>query len=221
MTIVIIEDFKLISEMLAVTCERLLPGSSVSCAYTAQEGMELCRKLVPELVLLDVVLPDRDGIELVPKIFEISRSAKVIALTSHTDEFTLHRAMAARLHGFVDKNEAPLKGLSDAIECVMKGRLYLSPAAARLKASLSSDPVAFSKLLSPHEQRLLGLFGVGLSNEAVADQTGLSAATIKVHRRNIMAKLNIHSTPELIHYALEKGFARLKRDAAAPREVAS
>jgi DNA-binding NarL/FixJ family response regulator len=73
---------------------------------------------------------------------------------------------------------------------------------------MRQNPTDFSKLLSEHEQKLHGYFGEGLGNEEVAAKLGLSASTIKLHRHNIMNKLGIHSTPQLIHYALEKGFTR-------------
>jgi len=162
-------------------------------------------------VLLDLVLPDADGLDVAPRFFELAPACRLIALTSFTDEFTVYRALRANVHGFIDKNEQPLHVLGVAIQTVMAGERYLSPAALRVKASLRSDPHSFDKLLSDHEQKLLGLFGEGLSNEAVAAKIALSPATVKAHRRNILSKLGIHSTPELMHYAMEKGFTRVRR----------
>jgi DNA-binding NarL/FixJ family response regulator len=209
--IVIIEDHKLVRDMLAVSCRGILPGAEVEVASDGREGLALCERQKPELVFLDLVLPDADGLELVPKIFSASPQSKVIALSSFADEFTVHRALRANVHGFVDKNEQPLDVLKEAIETVQGGKTYFSSAVQQLKASLRSDPASFDKLLSDHEQRLLSLFGEGLSNEVVAEKVGLSASTVKAHRRNILSKLGIHSTPELIHYALEKGFTRVRR----------
>ena len=209
--IVIIEDHKLVRDMLAVSCRGVVPDAQVHVGSNGMEGVELCRREQPDLIFLDLVLPDADGLDLVPQIFAATPLSKVIALSSFADEFTVHRALRANVHGFVDKNEQPLDVLKEAIETVMSGRSYFSSAVQQLKASLRSDPASFDKLLSEHEQRLLSLFGEGLSNETVAERVGLSASTVKAHRRNILSKLGIHSTPELIHYALEKGFTRVRR----------
>lgn len=215
MRIVIVEDFQLIADMVAIACRQLQPQAEVVKMPTAERALSDCRKQPPDLIFLDLVLPDRDGITAIPEFFAAAPGAKIIALTGHADEVTLHRALAARIHGFIDKNEAPLDELKEAIDTVMAGKTYLSPAARRLKESLHADPTAFNKLLSPHEQKLLALFGDGLTNEDVAERTGISASTVKVHRRNIMSKLDVHSTPQLILYALEKGFTRLKRDSGS------
>lgn len=209
--IVVIEDHQLVRDMLALSCSRIFPDVAVQVACDAQSGVELCRSVRPDVVFLDLVLPDRDGLDVLPEIFRHAPNAKVIGLTSFADEFTVHRVLRASIHGFIAKNEQPLELLKEAVETIMAGRQYFSPVVRKLHAALRADPASFDKVLSEHEQRLLSLFGEGLDNAAVAARVGLSAATVKVHRRNILSKLNLHSTPELMHYALEKGFTRLRR----------
>jgi DNA-binding NarL/FixJ family response regulator len=97
----------------------------------------------------------------------------------------------------------------------MAGRRYLSSVALRTKATLRSDPAAFSKVLSDHEQVLLGLFGLSLSNDEIAQIAHVTPATAKNYRQIIMAKLGIHSTPHLIRYAAEKGFTRVAQQRQA------
>jgi DNA-binding NarL/FixJ family response regulator len=216
--IVVIEDFQLIRDMLMESCRNLMAGAEVHGAASAAEGLSACRFHRPDVVFLDLVLPDGDGLDLVPQINAMGAHTRIIALTSHADEFTLHRALQAHVHGFVDKNEAPLDVLAEAIRTVMAGERFFSRSALELRAAMRADPSAFDKLLSEHEQHLLTLFGEGLTNEEVAARVGLTPNTVKWHRRNVMAKLGLHSTPQLIHYALEKGFTRLRR---APLEGAS
>ena len=92
----------------------------------------------------------------------------------------------------------------------LAGRRYLSSAVQRLRANLRADPAAFDKILSDREQAVLRLVGEGLDNDAVAARLKISPSTAKNHRLNIMAKLDLHSTPQLIRYAIEKGFTRLR-----------
>src|SRR5690606_10611978 len=129
------------------------------------------------------------------------KPAKIIALTSHADEVSLHRALKAKVHGFVDKNEQPLAVLKEAVHTVMRGQPYFSSAAQRLRAAMRNDPTEFSKVLSEHEQKLLSLFGEGLSNDEVGRRLGLAPGTVRNHRSQIMSKLDIHGTPELMRYA--------------------
>ena len=211
MKIVIIEDHQLVRDMLVLACGNVEPGAEVGGASTCAEGLALCQRQQPDIVFLDLVLPDGDGLDWVGKIFAAAPRSRIIALTSHADEFTLHRAVRAKVHGFVDKNEQPLGLLREAIATVMAGRPYFSSVAQRVRATLRDDPVAFTKVLSDREQELLRYFGEGLSNEEVAGRVGLTEGTVKLHRRNIMGKLDVHSTPQLMRYALEKGFTRAGR----------
>ena len=217
MKIVIIEDHTFVRDMLAVACRGIAEGAEVFAVSSGEAGVRECEAREPDLVLLDLVLPDADGLDLAPRIARAAPRAKIVALTSFTDEFTVHRAVRAEIHGFIDKNEQPLDVLTEAIASVMSGNRFFSPAVQQVRAALRLDPAGFDKLLTEHEQRLLSLFGEGLSNEAVAARVHLSASTVKAHRRNILGKLGIHSTPELMHYALEKGFTRVRRKAAVAR----
>ena len=209
MKIVVIEDHKLFRDMLTMTFGQLMRNASVRSASNGEEGVALCRELKPDIVFLDLDLPDSDGLKLVPRINLSSPGARIIVLTSHADEFTLHRVLHANVQGFLDKAEQPIEVLQEAIATVMAGQQYHASVAQRLKAKLQADPVAFNKVLSEREQELLCLFGKDLTNEQMAERTGLSASTVKSHRRNIMNKLNLHTAAQLVRYALEKGFTWL------------
>jgi len=207
--LLIVEDQTMVRELLGIACRQVLPKAVARACGSARGALEECAREAPDLVLLDLMLPDGDGLALLPEIFARAPRAKVIALSSHIDEVMLHRAMGSRVHGIIDKNEQPIKVLGEAIATVLGGGQYLSSAVQRLRASLRADPNAFDKILSEREQEALRLIGEGLSNEEVAAQLGISANTVKNHRLNIMAKLGIHSTPQLIRYAIEKGFTRV------------
>jgi two-component system response regulator NreC len=214
--ILVIEDHQLVREMLVVTCANVLPAAQARGAGSGGEGVAACGADQPELILLDLALPDGDGLDFIPALLAAAPRARIVALTSHIDEVSLHRAEKAHVHGFIDKNEQPLSVLKEAIETVMRGQRYYSSAAQRLRAAMRHDPAEFSKLLSDHEQHLLALFGEGLSNDEVGRRLGLAGGTVRNHRSQIMNKLGIHGTPELMRYAIEKGFTRVRRATAAP-----
>jgi two-component system response regulator NreC len=106
----------------------------------------------------------------------------------------------------VDKNEQTVEALGEAISSVMNGQRYLSALVQQAHLSLRNDPVAFDKILSEREQDLLGLFGRGLTNAEVASEVGLSELTVRNYRCRLMAKLDLRTSPELMRYAMEKGF---------------
>jgi DNA-binding NarL/FixJ family response regulator len=207
--VLVIEDQTMVRELLALACNQALPRAKVKTAGTRAAALALARESPPDLVLLDLVLPDGDGLDVLPEIFAAAPAVRIIALSSHIDEFTLHRALASKVHGILDKNEQPVRILREAITEVLAGRQYISSYVQRLRASVRADPAAFDKILSDREQEVLRLIGEGMNNDQVAARLKISTSTAKNHRLNIMAKLDMHSTPQLIRYAIEKGFTRV------------
>ena len=195
-------------ELLVKACQEAIPGSVVAGARNAETGLALCRSTQPDVIILDLALPDRDGLDTLDDLLAACRTTKIIGISGYTDEFTLHRAVQSKLHGFVDKNEQTIEQLAEAIHAVLRGERYLSPAARRARLTQRNDPVAFDKILSAREQDLLRLFGRGMSNEEIAAVVNLSELTVRNHRCRTMAKLGLRTSAELIRYALEKGFTR-------------
>jgi two-component system response regulator NreC len=205
--ILIVENQTLVRELLSVACEHVLPEATIETAGSGADALAACRREPPQLMMLDLVLSDGDGLDRLGEFFAIVPDLKVIALSSHIDEFTVHRALKARVDGIVDKNEQPMKALGEAISAVMSGRQYISAGVQRLRSATRADPTSVDKVLSDREQEVLRLIGDGLTNEQIAEKLGLSVTTARNHRLNIMASLDIHSAPQLIRYALEKGFS--------------
>ena len=195
-------------DLLVKACGEAIKDAVVSGARHAESGVEACRTIRPDVIILDLALPDRDGLDLLDDLLKVCPGGKIIGISGYTDEYTLHRAMHSKLHGFVDKNEQTVEALAQAIHTVLNGRRYLSPAVHEMNLSLRNNPASFDKILSVREQGLLGLFGRGLTNGEVAAEVGLSELTVRNHRCRLMAKLNFRTSPELIRYALEKGFTR-------------
>lgn len=207
MKILIIEDQTMIRQLLTLACQQALDGSaSILGAATGADGLAQCRNENPDLVVLDLALPDGDGLSLVPGIREACPGAKVLVLSSHMDEFTVHRVQQSGVHGFIDKNGQTLTILQEGLRALTEGRPYYCTAVQAMRARMRADPVSFAKVLSDREMELVVLFGRGLTNEQIAGQLGLRPNTVRNHRQNIMTKLGLGSTPQLIRYALEKGF---------------
>lgn len=216
MKIVAIEDQVMMRGLIVRVCREQFPGETICDAPDVKTGRALCREIRPDIVLLDLDLPDGDGLDLLADIRTDSPHSKIIVLTSHSDEFAIHRSLEAGVSAFVDKCSQPIEIVGEAIAAVAGGRSFYSPVVGQAKARLRDDPNAFTKLLSPREQEILRLLGEGLPNEVVAERVGVSPQTIHSYRRNIMVKLGIHSTPQLIRYAVEKGFTRLRSRSATP-----
>lgn len=196
-------------EFLAMACTHAAPSAMIRTAVNGKTALAECRNSQPDLIMLDLVLPDCDGLSLFKDIFAIVPDAKVIILSSRIDEFTLSRVLKLPVHAVVDKNEQPVGILGDVIKAVFAGRRFISPSVERLRLSLRADPAAFDKILSDREQEMLRLIGEGLTNEEIAARLAISANTARNHRVSIMTKLRIHSTPQLVRYAIEKGFTRI------------
>ena len=125
--IVVVEDQRMIRDLLVWACQSAFSKAEVEQAVDGAGALERCRAIRPDLVILDLELPDGDGLDLLPELRNLAPSAKIIVLSSHTDEVTVHRVMRTHVEGFVGKNSQPLEMLREAVQTVMDGRRYLSP----------------------------------------------------------------------------------------------
>ncbi len=210
MKIAVIEDHALMRDLLLRVCREVSRGTKAVGAADAASGVKLCAREKPDIIILDLALPDRDGLDMLDELLAASPKSKIVGLSGYVDEFTMHRVLGSRLHGFVDKNEHTSGQLAAALRSVIGGERYFSASAQRAWLSLRSDPAAFNKVLSVREQNLMRLFGQGLGNEQIAGLVNLSELTVRNHRCRIMAKLGLRTSAELISYAFEKGFVRTR-----------
>ncbi len=206
MKLVVIEDQAMFRRFMLEACRQALPEAEMKIAESGGQALVLCQEYRPDVVILDLVLPDCSGLDLVPQLREFLPRVRIVAVSAWVDEYTIHRVMELGVEGFVDKGEQTFATVVEAIHSVRNGGTYYSAAVQRVHARLRSDSHSFAKLISNREMQLLPLFGRGLSNEEIARLQNLSANTVRNHRQNIMSKLGLTSTPQLIHYALEKGF---------------
>ncbi|WP_221032037.1 response regulator transcription factor [Actomonas aquatica] len=207
--IAIVEDQSLLLNLLQDLCERDFGHEVV---LTAQSQAELFDKLpapTPRVILLDLNLPDCSGIDLAKKLQECLPGCGIIAVSGETTPYILHQVLEARFQGFVDKNADPRK-IGEAIDAVLSGRPYYTDFITQARRDLFRATDSFTKVLSNTEMALLPFFGQGLHNEDIARERGLSAATVQTHRRNIMAKLGLHSSLDLMNYAIKSGFVMVR-----------
>jgi DNA-binding NarL/FixJ family response regulator len=211
-TLAIVEDQELFRRLLVDLCARHFGFPVVAEAGTVAQAIECIPPAAPDVVLLDLHLPDGDGLDLAASLYEKLPRLKILALTSLRDEVTIHRIRTLGVQGFVDKNVQMPDALREAIEAVASGRVYFAEVVQQVQQAIRTDPESFAKLLSDREVELISLLGRGLSNEEVAAKLDLTPWTIHSHRRNIMKKIGANNQAELMRYALRKGFVRPSAD---------
>ncbi len=179
-------------------------------AQNASETLNQISLLDPDVILMDIGLPDMSGIEATRKIKQLAPDIAIVALTIHEDEEYFFQMLDAGASGYVPKRAAP-EELITAIRVTAQGEVYLYPSLAKL---LVSDYLTQSNLpgkqatldgLTPREYEVLTLLADGASNNEIAAQLSISPKTVARHRENIMGKLGLHSRAELVKYAIRKG----------------
>ena len=184
--------------------------SVVAEADNGKETLELAQKTGPHVVVMDVAMPDLNGIETTRKLLKVNSNIKVVALSGHANREFVREMLKAGASAYVLKSRA-YEELVRAIREVMKGKKYLSPDIAQgvvdeyveISSSLSANP-AFV-VLTDREREALQLIAEGKSTKEVADALSVSVKTVETHRRNIMEKLNLHSVAEITKYAIREG----------------
>ncbi len=179
-------------------------------AGTAKEALEAVRKMKPNVVLMDIGLPDMSGIDATREIKHNNPEVAVVALTIHEDEEYFFKMLEAGAGGYVPKRAAP-EELLTAIRVAARGEVYLYPSLAKLLVKdflaqeRSSDAAATLDGLTDREQEVLKYLVEGATNNEIAEDLVISPKTVARHRENIMQKLGLHSRADLVRYAIRKG----------------
>lgn len=191
----------------------LLEEAGHAVVAEAADGLEtlrLCAEHHPELLILDIAMPKLNGIEVVARAQKLDRPPAVIVLSVHADESYIMRALAAGARGYLLKS-ATDEDLLPAVRAVSSGKPFFSPA---VTAVLIEDYVRRLQtrgltdsfhLLTDREKEVLQLLAEGRSNKEVATQLNVGLSTVETHRSNLMQKLNLHNTAEIVLYAVRKG----------------
>ncbi len=206
MRIVIVEDHLMFREVLRKVCSRDLRHEVVGEAADGATAVAMVRATSPELVLLDLHLPNLDGFGVVEAVQLAAPKVRILVLSSHCDEYTVFRVEKSRVQGFVDKNTNTVAILKSAIAAVGQGKTYFSETFLRIKAARHDNPQSFDKLLTDRERSILSLIGEPQSDREIAVRLSISAETVEKHRFNLLGKLGLKTTSELARYAREHGF---------------
>jgi DNA-binding NarL/FixJ family response regulator len=175
-------------------------------AATGREAAEKARKLRPDLVLLDLAMPETDGLEAIQKILDDRPGTKILVLTMNDCGEMASRVLAAGARGLVLKSDAG-RDLVRAVQSVERDQPFLSPAVTRLiigHLAKSSAPGPSPGNLTPRELEVLKLLALGRSNKEVATTLEISVKTVDAHRSNIMRKLNLRTYSDLIQFAIRR-----------------
>jgi DNA-binding NarL/FixJ family response regulator len=174
-------------------------------AGTGKEAAELAEKLKPDLVLMDVQMPDLNGIEATRRMVAANPRVRVLALSMHKEALYVREVLKAGARGYILKDAIDTE-LINAMRSVARGDGYISPAVSGALLTdyreQSSNPL---DSLTTREREVLQLIGEGKTNKEVANKLNLSVYTVDSHRGKIMEKLNLHSTGELVRFAVKNG----------------
>jgi len=178
-------------------------------AGTAEEAIASILDIKPDVVLMDIGLPDKSGIDATREIKEKLPDVAVVALTIHEDSEYFFKMLEAGASGYVPKRAAP-EELVSAIQTAANGEVYLYPSMAKLLvrdylAGESEEREKQDNALTDREHEVLVLLAEGASNDEIGKELVISPKTVARHRENIMHKLNLHSRAELVRYAIRKG----------------
>jgi len=174
-------------------------------ASNGREAVERAESIQPDVVVMDVSMPELNGVEATRRIGAVSPRTRVLALSMHRDSVYVREILRAGARGYLIK-DAKEGDLLDAVRAVAKGEGYLSPAVS--DAVLNdyrkhvSDPI---DLLTSREREVLQMIAEGKTNKEIASTLKLSVYTVEAHRGRVMEKLNLHSTGELVRFAIRHG----------------
>lgn len=211
-TILIVDDHPLFREGIKSLIGRHAGFEVVGEAENGKQGIKKAKKLRPDLVIMDLSLPDQSGIDVTRRIRDMLPEIRIMILSMHSKIDYITKAFKAGACGYVVK-ESAAERLVDCLKTILKGDYFLDTSLSHkvVKNLMESGEKeakitdAGYKTLTPREQQIMRLLAEGLSTKNIADQLFISPKTVENHRSNIMNKLDLHSTMELVRFAAKLG----------------
>ena len=210
--LLLVDDHAVVRSGLRMLLENERDMEIIGEAASAHEAIEMAVRIKPNVILMDIGLPDLSGIDATREIKKRCPEVSVVALTIHEDEEYFFKMLEAGATGYVPKRAAP-EELLTAIRAAATGQVYLYPSLAKLlvRDFLNGGQPPSSEAhseLTDREQEVLTYLAEGANNEEIATSLVISPKTVARHRENIMRKLNLHSRSELVRYAIRKGIIK-------------
>jgi two-component system response regulator NreC len=208
--LLLVDDHAVVRSGLRMLLEPEADFEIVGEAGSGREALKAVVEMRPDIVLMDIGLPDISGIEAAAEIKRLRPETAIVALTIHEDEEYFFKMLAAGASGYVPKRAAP-EELLTALRAAATGEVYLYPSLAKLLVTdyLAQDSAARQAEtldgLTDREREVLAHLADGASNGEIAETLSISPKTVARHRENIMRKLGLHSRTELVKYAIRKG----------------
>lgn len=200
----IVDDHPLVRDGLIARLNRSDEVEVIGEASDGHEALQLVKELNPDVVLMDINMPNLNGISATESILDVYPNILILVLSMHDDREYVTSVIDAGARGYVLKS-ASAEEMFNAIKAVYSGGIYYSPAIADAIFHKANGPV---DSLTDRETVVLDMLANGASNKESANALGISARTIEVHRRNIKKKLGLRSTPALIRFAIDSGLGK-------------
>lgn len=212
--ILLADDHQIVREGLRALVSAQEGMTVVGESPNGRKAVEQVRELRPDVVVMDVAMPDLNGIEATRRILSENPRCRIVGLSMHSDRRFLSEMLKAGATAYLLKDSA-FEELASAIRAVVAGQVYLSPRIADAVVEgylhgtgLGKQPSAFAVLTS-REREVLQLVAEGLATKQIAASLHVSVKTVETHRRQIMEKLDLHSVAELTKYAIREGLASI------------
>lgn len=213
--ILLADDHKIVRDGLQSLITKQPGMEVVGEAENGRMTVQLARELKPDVIIMDISMPDLNGIEATRQILAETPGVKIIALSMHSDRRFVTGILGAGASGYLLKDCA-FQELAEAIRTVVKDKYYLSPGITGVVVKdyvshVTSTDALSSDVLTAREREVLQLIAEGKSTKEIASDLHVSAKTVETHRQNIMQKLNIHSVAGLTRYAIREGLTSLEK----------
>jgi DNA-binding NarL/FixJ family response regulator len=208
--IVLADDHLLFRDAIKKSIEEVPGLKVVGTAGHGQELLAVLQKTPAQMIILDLTMPQMQGIEVTERIKKLFPKVKILILTMHKSQEHISRALAAGADGYLLKENA-YTDLIAAIDTIRQGRTYISHLIADLMAAMVRQQYApkgvdSARLLTAREKEVLQFIAEGKTSREIADLLSITSLTVNVHRRNIMKKLKVKRMADLVKYALQSGY---------------
>lgn len=207
--IILADDHQILREGIRSILKRYDNVEVIGEASNGRDALRLVKELSPDVVIMDITMPDMNGIDATRKILALKSGGKIIALSMHHDKHFITEMFRAGASGYLVKDSA-FDELEYAIRVVMEGKTYINPQIASLLVDSivnrppGPHPQAYT-LLTEREREVLQHIAEGMSTKEIAESLHVSTKTIESHRRQVMGKLNIRSVADLTKFAIREG----------------